>query len=419
MLFRFCLYGFLKNQQYYDPFLILAFREKGLSFAAIGMLIGFREVCINILEIPTGAVADVVGRRRAMIFSFLAYIAAFLVFGFSSHPWTLFAAMFCFSVGEAFRTGTHKAIIFDWLSKENRSDEKTSIYGRTRSWSKLGSAVSVVLAAILVFSLDNYAYVFFFSVVPYAANIINFLSYPRYLDGPERNAPSLAAIAGAIWTTVRGSLADKTLRGLLAESMAFEGCHKVCKDYLQPLLKTTALAMPVFLGFTGRQRTALLVGGIYAILYVFAGMASRHAGAFAKKAGSEERGSRRLWTMNSIAFCVLTLGILSGFPIPAIAAFVGITVLQNFWRPILISRVAAHSEKAQMATLLSAESQAKSLFAAGIAPLLGLAVDAMPRLVPSQPEWCLLPVGALGVVIATVMALRRPDRPQSSNPHRR
>ena len=32
MLFRFCLYGFLKNQQYYEPFLILVFREKGLSF---------------------------------------------------------------------------------------------------------------------------------------------------------------------------------------------------------------------------------------------------------------------------------------------------------------------------------------------------------------------------------------------------
>jgi hypothetical protein len=31
MLFRFSLYGFLKNQQYYDPFLILAFLDKGLS----------------------------------------------------------------------------------------------------------------------------------------------------------------------------------------------------------------------------------------------------------------------------------------------------------------------------------------------------------------------------------------------------
>jgi hypothetical protein len=52
VLFRFCLYGFLKNQRNFEPFLILVFREKGLSFGAIGILIGFREICINILEVP-------------------------------------------------------------------------------------------------------------------------------------------------------------------------------------------------------------------------------------------------------------------------------------------------------------------------------------------------------------------------------
>ena len=61
MLFRFSLYGFLKNQTYFEPFLILAFREKGLSFFQIGLLIGFREVCVNLFEVPSGAVADLYG----------------------------------------------------------------------------------------------------------------------------------------------------------------------------------------------------------------------------------------------------------------------------------------------------------------------------------------------------------------------
>jgi len=81
MLFRFSLYGFLKNQRYYDPFLILAFREKGLSFFQIGILYGFREICTNLFEIPSGALADLYGRRRAMIFSFCAYIVSFATVG--------------------------------------------------------------------------------------------------------------------------------------------------------------------------------------------------------------------------------------------------------------------------------------------------------------------------------------------------
>ena len=108
MLFRFSLYGMLKNQRYYDPFLILAFREKGLSFLQIGILIGFREIVMNLFEVPSGAVADLYGRRRSMIFSFSAYIASFVTFALSSSLSLLFGGMFFFSLGEAFRSGTHK-----------------------------------------------------------------------------------------------------------------------------------------------------------------------------------------------------------------------------------------------------------------------------------------------------------------------
>jgi len=70
MLKRFSLYGFLKNQQYYDYFLILAFRQMGLSYFMIGTLIAFRELVVALMEVPTGAIADIFGRRRCMAFSF-------------------------------------------------------------------------------------------------------------------------------------------------------------------------------------------------------------------------------------------------------------------------------------------------------------------------------------------------------------
>ena len=50
MLRRFSLYGFSKNQQYYDYFLILAFKQMGLSYFLIGILIAFREIMINIYD---------------------------------------------------------------------------------------------------------------------------------------------------------------------------------------------------------------------------------------------------------------------------------------------------------------------------------------------------------------------------------
>ena len=141
MLARFSLYGFLKNQRYFEPFLMLAFLEKGLSFLDIGLLIAFREATVIAFEIPSGAVADVYGRRRSMVLSFVAYIGSFLLFGLARDLVLLFGAMFLFGIGEAFRTGTHKAMIFEWLRLEGRLGERTKFYGHTRSWSKFGSAV--------------------------------------------------------------------------------------------------------------------------------------------------------------------------------------------------------------------------------------------------------------------------------------
>ena len=120
LLFRFSLYGFLKNQRYFEPFLMLAFREKGLTFLQIGVLFAFREACINLFEIPSGAVADLYGRRRAMVVSFTAYIASLVVFALSRNIAWLFAAMFVYAIGDAFRSGTHKAMIFDWLRIHGR-----------------------------------------------------------------------------------------------------------------------------------------------------------------------------------------------------------------------------------------------------------------------------------------------------------
>ena len=92
-----------------------------------------------------------------MILSFCAYIVSFLIFGLSASVPLLFVAMLLFAVGESFREGTHKAMIFTWLRIHGRLDERTRVYGFTRSWSQIGSAVSVVLAALFVIAGDGYA----------------------------------------------------------------------------------------------------------------------------------------------------------------------------------------------------------------------------------------------------------------------
>ena len=137
----------------------------------------------NVLEVPTGIIADALGRRRTMVQSFLAYIISFLIFYYASAYWLLMLGMTFFAFGEAFRGGTHKAMIFEYLRIKGWQDQKVDYYGHTRSWSQNGSAVSALIAAGIVFVSGRYDVVFLISALPYIVNLFLMLSYPQELDG--------------------------------------------------------------------------------------------------------------------------------------------------------------------------------------------------------------------------------------------
>ena len=102
MFYRFSAYGFLKNLRFFEPFIILIFRDNGLTFLQIGLLYSIRDLANNILEIPTGVFADTFGRRKAMVLAFLAYIISFFIF-FAFRDFYIYAgAMIIFAFGEAF-----------------------------------------------------------------------------------------------------------------------------------------------------------------------------------------------------------------------------------------------------------------------------------------------------------------------------
>ncbi len=402
MLRRFSLYGFLKNQQYYEPFLVLAFLEKGLSFFQIGILIAFRELCVNLMEIPSGALADLYGRRRSMMISFTAYIVSFAIFGLSNVFWQLFAAMFFFAIGEAFRTGTHKAMIFTWLRLQGRIDEKTKVYGYTRSWAKIGSAVSVILAAMFVIVSNNYTSIFYFSIIPYALGLINFMGYPKELEGKPYGDVSFKKVLKHLWDALSISVKQKSLRRLMLESMGFEGVFKASKDYLQPILKSAAIAVPIGIMLNETQRSAVLIGAVYFILHIASAYASRKSHKICDYTGDEERAARCLWGAGFLLYAaLLPLLYFKLYPL-VITGFVLLYLIQNFWRPILISRFDEHASETQGATVLSIQSQAQSVSIMIIAPILGLAVDYLKRGNYGGEFW---PIGAFGASVALLAFL--------------
>ena len=375
--YKFCAYGFFKNLRFFEPFLLLFFLDKGLSFLQIGTLYAIREITINIFEIPTGVMADSFGRRRSMISSFAFYIVSFIVFFFSATYGMFVVAILFYALGDAFRTGTHKAMIFEYLKINDWQDQKVHYYGHTRSWSQIGSAVSALLAAAIVFITRDYSMVFLFSIIPYLADLVLMMTYPKSLDGSRKHlhrGEIIRNFKSTINDFVFSFRNEGVLRAILTQAV-YTGYYKAVKDYLQPVVKTFALSLPFFLYLSNKQRSALMVGMVFFVIYLLTAYMSRHSGRFAERFNDLGK------PLNVTMLTGLTLGGISGWfffqNIYALAVvfYSGVYLIENLRKPIGISVVADRLEKDVLATALSAESQAETLFAAMIAPAIGLAAD--------------------------------------------
>jgi MFS family permease len=379
-LYKFSAYGFLKNLRFFDAFLFLFFRGQGFSFLEIGTLISIREVSIMIMEIPTGIVADSYGRRRSMIFSFLSYIASFIIFFFFPKFGFYAIAMVLFGLGEAFRSGTHKAMILAYLELNEITDQKVEYYGFTRSWSQIGSAIAALIAGAIVFFSGNYKYIFLGSVIPYFMALLLMISYPKNLDGELCKANSANCFSKSLhffFDTIKDfykEMKKPILRKAIINSALFDGLFKTTKDYIQPILQAFALSTPVML-LLKDERDTIIISLVYFMLFLLTAFASRKS----KKFGSLFSSLAKAINSSYISGIMLILitGILYhfGFKSLTILGFIIFYMFQNMRRPLNVGCISEIISSKVMASGLSLESQLKTMFIAVMSPLMGYLAD--------------------------------------------
>ena len=145
----------LFNCRFYYPVLAIFFVDLGLSLSQYIFLNVIWAVTIVLLEVPSGALADIVGRKVLVVFSSLIMVLemCLLVFAPANGGWFLFSICalnrVLAGVAEAAASGADEALAYDSLEGEKRSeqwDEVLSSLGRRMS---IGMAVAVALGALL------------------------------------------------------------------------------------------------------------------------------------------------------------------------------------------------------------------------------------------------------------------------------
>ena len=129
------LYGMfqaLREPFFWGPILILYLQQMGhMSLSGIYLVESVTMLLLIVLQIPTGALADLLGRKNTMIIGSVLIVLDNLLFALVDSPAMVLVANIVWAVGFAFVSGADSSLLYDTLAVTGETDKYKKIEGRT------------------------------------------------------------------------------------------------------------------------------------------------------------------------------------------------------------------------------------------------------------------------------------------------
>ncbi|OIN93209.1 MAG: MFS transporter [Anaerolineae bacterium CG1_02_58_13] len=103
-----------------DAFIVLRGQERGLNVLQVMLMVMTFNLVYALLAGPLGALSDKIGRRRLILFGWLAYGLVYLGFAFSQTGWQVWALFAFYGIYYAATEGVAKALIADLVPESQR-----------------------------------------------------------------------------------------------------------------------------------------------------------------------------------------------------------------------------------------------------------------------------------------------------------
>ena len=136
----------------------LLLMARGLTLVQISLIESIFIGSIFLMEVPTGILADRLGRKWSIVVStFLIMCAEFLFIFARDFNWYIVYALLT-GVGFAFASGAVEAMIYDSLPPENRDEAMKRAMGRVNSYSLIAFVIAPVIGGLIIgdASVENF-----------------------------------------------------------------------------------------------------------------------------------------------------------------------------------------------------------------------------------------------------------------------
>jgi MFS family permease len=335
------------------PILVLYLTAKGLSFTEIMTLQSISAIGTVLFEVPTGAVADRIGRKQSILLGAMLWALSLSMYIAGNIYFVFILAELTFSLGSAFKSGADSALIYDSLKAESREKDYQIVEGKARSYALYAQAVGSVIAGF-VYEVNMYLpMIISIGFMIITALITLIFKEPPTLDaGTERDQTYFKQII----ESAKYVLSHEKLKAIVLFSMVFFIFYRAGYWFYQPYMETVNIPVKYF-------------GIIFFIFNITA--------AFFSKRSSYIMSKTKPKTLTFMAFLMIASFVLMGLFKIWIGVFAILLqqVARGINRPVITKYMNKHISSDKRATILSFQSLACNLAVAVTFPFMGVLKD--------------------------------------------
>lgn len=330
------------------PIIVLFYEEQGLGLHEVFVLKSVYSVAAVTLEIPSGYLADVWGRKRCLFWGSVLFFLGYLLYSFTGAFSAFLCAELLLGAGQTLVNGADSALLYDTAAHYKAEQHYLRYEGRLTMIGNFAEAIAGIFGGLLA------AYSLRFPF--YGQAIVAFIGIPAALAIREYNhSRAVRNPAGEMLRIIRYSLGEnKVLRYNILFSGIIGAATLTMAWFVQPILMQL-------------QTPTSYYGVIWTVLNLTVGIAALYSDRV-----EQALGMRR---SNGLILVVIVGGYAALALLPLTYACLAILflfyIVRGFATPILKGYINQMTFSEMRATVLSIRNFIIRLLFAAIAPFIG------------------------------------------------
>lgn len=323
--------------------------KNGLNLFQINMVNAVFMVSIFILEVPTGAFADAIGRKKSVLISTLFVAVGLGFYPIFRHFYFFLIAEILIAIGKSFSSGSFDAWMVDSSRKRGFTGNVDLVFSQSNIYSKFAAVFGGLIGAYLAFYEIGLPFYIGASLSLVAFVILAFLMEPDKGNGMINIKEGVASIKKIASDSIRYAGTHKVIFWLLIGSVVLNFVFQPLNMYWGPRFNAMAGDQVWVLGWLWAVMSLAMIGGSFWVKYLI------------------KKGKDYTYLMVANALIVSIPIIISAMThnfTLAISSFMIYEISRGIEGPVGTAYVNKYAEPSKRATILSFESMVGSLGAA-------------------------------------------------------